>query len=134
MPELVAGGVLQLESPDHLLDRRLLRRMDRFLQVVQRAGPASIADGHAAERSALARCARAIYSSDWAAAIAVKTYDADLSKVRVVPFGGNLSPTTLPRPRWSPWSPPATTGDATSTIGVDWERKGADIAVEAVRA
>ena len=30
-------------------------------------------------------------TSDWAAAIAVKTYDADASKVRVVPFGGNVA-------------------------------------------
>ena len=105
-----------------------------FYKSFSELAPPSIADGHAAERAALRRCSRAIYSSDWAAAIARETYFADMSKVRVVPFGGNVAD-----------NPPLADVEAFVAgrdnrqcnlllVGVDWERKGADIAVEAVKS
>ena len=50
----------------------------------------SIRDGIANERSALCRCSLAIYSSEWAAQTAIKNYQIDPSKVKVVPFGPYL--------------------------------------------
>lgn len=50
----------------------------------------SIRDGIANERSALTRCSLAIYSSEWAAQTAIKHYQIDPSKVKVVPFGPHL--------------------------------------------
>ena len=92
--------------------------------------PDSIRDGHAAERAALERCALAIYSSDWAAASAVADYQIAPDKVKVVPFGANLDS----RPAY------AEVRDAIAKrrsdrcqllfAGVEWIRKGGDIAVE----
>jgi glycosyltransferase involved in cell wall biosynthesis len=108
--------------------------MLNFYKSFSDLAPPSVAHGHAAERAALRRCARAIYSSAWAAATARESYFADESKVRIVPFGGNVE-----------GSPPLSEVRAFVAqrdlrqcnlllIGVDWERKGAEIAVEAVKA
>jgi hypothetical protein len=84
--------------------------------------------GDAMERAALHRAALAIYSSAWAAEKAIEYYSVGPEKVRVVPFGANLD------------SPPA--ADAIDEmvasrptdqcrllfIGVDWLRKGGDVA------
>ena len=50
----------------------------------------TIKNGNAMEQSALERCSLAIYSSDWAAEIAIRNYKVNPSKVKVVPFGANI--------------------------------------------
>lgn len=96
--------------------------------------PPSVNAGHAIEQLALNRCARALYSTDWAADTAQRFYFVPENKVDVVRFGGNLLE-------------PPSLDEATEAVerrerapcrlllvGVDWKRKGVDIAVEAVKA
>ena len=94
----------------------------------------SIVAGHAAEQGALDGCRRAIYSTQWAVQTVQERYRVDPAKIAVVPFGGNLEePPTLEE-----------AADAVRErdpalcqllfVGVDWTRKGADIAVEALEA
>jgi glycosyltransferase involved in cell wall biosynthesis len=94
----------------------------------------SMVDGHAAERAALRNCARAIYSSEWAASTARDRYSADPSKIRVVPFGGNI----LEKPSIGEVAMFVSLRESRQCnlllIGVDWERKGAEIAVETVKS
>lgn len=78
------------------------------------------------EQNALDRCSLAIYSSEWAAQTALEAYQLDPAKVKVVPYGANLDSN---RP------PPNLDLRATDRcellfIGVEWERKGGDIALE----
>jgi glycosyltransferase involved in cell wall biosynthesis len=84
--------------------------------------------GHRMERAALARVGAALYSSTWAADSAVKDYHADATKVHVVPFGANLgiapnrgevAALIEKRPRHE---------CRLLFIGVDWLRKGGDLA------
>jgi glycosyltransferase involved in cell wall biosynthesis len=89
--------------------------------------------GHAMEFGAHRRAALAIYSSRWAADIAVNRYGADPRRVRVVDFGPNIDVTwgrdyivkriqaRLEPPHRLVW------------IGVDWYRKGGDVAVAVAR-
>ncbi|HWA08596.1 MAG TPA: glycosyltransferase family 4 protein [Opitutaceae bacterium] len=105
-----------------------------FYESFAEVAPPSIDAGHAVERRALHRCARAIYSSEWAAESARRYYDIDPAKISVVPFGGNFQePPTLAEAT-------ALVGRREPTpcrlllVGVDWKRKGADIAVETVGA
>jgi glycosyltransferase involved in cell wall biosynthesis len=95
--------------------------------------PRTIKQGHELERRALEHCAAAIYASEWAARSAINDYGADAEKVYVVPFGANLEapPTEAQahaliarRPRDS---------CRLLFLGVDWERKGGALAVEAAR-
>ena len=90
--------------------------------------PDVVEDWHRMERSALERCQLAIYSSDWAAKSAIEYYQADPNKVKVVPFGANIS-SELDFARVK---------DAIEArlsnvckllfIGVEWLRKGGDVA------
>ena len=90
---------------------------------------ASIESGNAMERHALASASLAIYASDWAARSAVDDYGAAPSRVKVVPFGANID---CDRDA----DAVATIVDSRATdvcrllfVGVDWHRKGGDIAL-----
>jgi glycosyltransferase involved in cell wall biosynthesis len=73
-----------------------------------------------------------VYSSAWAAESAIKDYGADPDKVMIAPFGPNLSAAMLAAADRS-WSLPRTELSILS-VGVDWSRKGMDIAVQVVSA
>jgi glycosyltransferase involved in cell wall biosynthesis len=95
----------------------------------------SIRNGHDAERRALANCDLVIFSSQWAANSAVDDYGVDPAKTLMVAFGGNM-----------PGEP--SLGDLKAVVerrldtlpkkltlfcsGVNWRRKGMDIAAEVV--
>ena len=96
--------------------------------------PPSVSAGHAIEQLALNRCARALYATEWAAETTQRFYLIPEKKVSVVPFGGNLlEPPSLTEAeaivRERPTSP-----CRLLLVGVDWVRKGADIAVDTVKA
>ena len=92
-----------------------------------------IHDWHKMEKLALQKCSLAIYSSDWAAKSAIHDYGADSTKVKVVPFGSNTE---------SPFTH-ETIQDVIKSrtsnccklifLGVDWVRKGGDVAYEIAR-
>jgi glycosyltransferase involved in cell wall biosynthesis len=90
----------------------------------------TIRNGHRMEQRALSNCRLAIYSSEWAARSAIQNYDVDPNKVKVVPFGANITCTR-------------TALEVNQIIekrdfevcrllfaGVDWLRKGGDVALE----
>lgn len=90
---------------------------------------AAVEHGHSMEREAHHRSALAIYSSQWAADIAVKVYRADPKRTRILDFGPNITVTwgrddiakrikeRLRAPYRLVW------------LGVEWFRKGGDTAV-----
>lgn len=79
------------------------------------------------ERNALERADIVIESSEWAARDAASYYGTDLEKIHVLPFGSNLPDCYYEK------------DDIDSSvinlllIGVDWKRKGIDIAIDTVR-
>ncbi|MGH7176155.1 MAG: glycosyltransferase, partial [Tepidisphaeraceae bacterium] len=93
----------------------------------------SLRYGNAMEREALGRCALAIFSSDWAARSAVELYGVPESRVRVVPFGANIvedrTEAVVKRMIESRPSRPC----RLLFIGIGWERKGGDVAIETTR-
>ena len=91
----------------------------------------SIREGNRIEASALSRCRLAIYSSEWAAGTALAHYDVDPAIVKVVPFGANLEcrrdlhdVAEIVRRR-------SQTVCKLLFLGVDWSRKGGEIALAA---
>lgn len=89
----------------------------------------SIEQGNAMEQDVLTRCQLAIYSSDWAAQTAIENYRVEPSKVKVVPFGANINcDRSLEDVKTIIDSRPV---DKCKLLflGVDWYRKGGDIAV-----
>jgi glycosyltransferase involved in cell wall biosynthesis len=90
----------------------------------------SVRDCHHLERAALTTCRMAIYTSDWAARTACAHYGVDSSKVRVVPLGANVES----HPERAAVDQLIAERDKRECrllfVGVDWDRKGGDIAVE----
>jgi len=94
----------------------------------------SIRDCHSVEQRALDSCALAVFSSQWAADVACESYNVDPCKVRVIPYGANLSTrlnpadiaTCLRRRDESDWE--------LLFVSVEWEPKAAQIAVDATTA
>lgn len=83
-----------------------------------------VQQGHDLEKRALDNCALAIYSSTWAARSAIEHYGMDPARVRVVPFGSNLS--EIPEREEVQRSIAARDQETCELlfIGVAWERKG----------
>jgi len=90
----------------------------------------SIRHCHDLEQAALNSSALAIFSNQWAADVACTNYAFDQRKVRVIPYGANLFnklnandiAECVRRRDERDWE--------LLFVGVDWERKGAQIAVD----
>lgn len=100
-----------------------------FYPKYQSLSKETIRQGVHAERSALERAKRVIYTSDWAAQIAISQYDVSPEKVHVVPRGANIeSEPTLEDVRHFIATRPK--GECRLIfLGKDWQRKGGDIAI-----
>ncbi|HTQ32100.1 MAG TPA: glycosyltransferase family 4 protein [Opitutaceae bacterium] len=122
---------LQTELPTVLYTDACFSAMVGFYESFSNLAPCSIFEGHQAEQMALNRCSRIIYSTHWAARTAQEYYDVDPAKIRVVFYGGGLHDP----PELEDISKLIRARDLTSChlllVGVDWHRKGADIAVHA---
>ena len=97
------------------------------------SAPKSIARGHAMEQRAIDAAAMAIYSSQWAADSAIGRNHADAKKVKVVPFGANVDEDRTAQQVRAMIAARGRDVCRLLFVGVGWERKGGDIAVEATR-
>ncbi|MEP0754194.1 glycosyltransferase family 4 protein [Trichocoleus sp. Lan] len=82
------------------------------------------------DKLTLDKCSLAIFSSDWAAQTVINTYQVDSSKVKVIPSGANVEcDRTLDDIKEIIESRPL---DKCKLLflGVDWFRKGGDVALE----
>ncbi|MBW4646940.1 MAG: glycosyltransferase family 4 protein [Goleter apudmare HA4340-LM2] len=90
----------------------------------------SLDNWHMMEKLALEKCKLAIYASEWAAQTAIEYYGADPTKVKVVPFGANIhSQRTLTEIKGLIAARPANKCKLLF-LGVDWYRKGGDVALK----
>lgn len=93
----------------------------------------SVTEGDSLERRTIQRASLDIYPSDWAGQSAIQDYGADSSRVHVVPYGANLESEDIPSRETVLSRCPSGTCRLLF-IGVDWERKGGDIAFETLLA
>lgn len=90
----------------------------------------SLKEGHDVQQFALDKCSKLIFPSDWAATSAFRDYGQAENKIHVVPFGANLK--EVPE---EPDMIPIAIDQPVNLlfVGVEWERKGGPIALEAFR-
>lgn len=88
-------------------------------------------EGNRIEKAALNNSALSVFSSEWAARSAINDYHIDASKVSVVPMGPNLE--QIPG-RELALRPREKDKCRLLFIGVEWERKGGQIAFDALQA
>ncbi|GJD16065.1 glycosyl transferase group 1 [Rivularia sp. IAM M-261] len=93
----------------------------------------TIKNGHAMEQSALDRCTLALYSSEWAAKTAIEYYKINPSKVKVVPFGANIEVDRNIDDIKALLELRPSNKCKLLFLGVDWFRKGGDIALEVTK-
>jgi glycosyltransferase involved in cell wall biosynthesis len=129
-PGTIAVSTLRCRQPIVIWTGATFARMVDFYPCFTNLCLDSLHQGHRMEQSALDGCALAIYASDWAAASALETYKVDPSKVRVIPYGANLvSPPTLDTVLHAIAARPLDRCRLLF-IGVDWHRKGGDVALQ----
>ena len=101
-----------------------------FYPFMTRLSKRTLRDGQRSEQDALDRCSLAIYASDWAARTALENYRVDPAKVKVVPYGANVEAgRTLAQVASAVEKRPRDRCELLF-MGVEWERKGGDIALE----
>lgn len=87
----------------------------------------SIEEGNCIERLAIKKSKVVLYPTEWAANSAIKDYGADRNKIRVIPFGANLDIA----PQKEKIQNKRKSGTCRLLfVGVDWKRKGGEIAFE----
>ncbi|HVF10793.1 MAG TPA: glycosyltransferase family 4 protein [Abditibacteriaceae bacterium] len=133
-PGAVPVAYLDCRQPIAFWTDATLSGMVDFYPSFSNLCKASLDAGMALEQAALENCSLALYASDWAAQGAMNNFPAARSKVHVVPFGANIEcdrtvddVKTMIEARRS----------ATCKLlflGIDWLRKGGDVALEVARA
>lgn len=84
----------------------------------------SIENGNIVEKNALVNANQIIYASDWSKNDAMNYYGINENKINVLPFGANLID------KYNKKSFESNKEINLLFVGVEWERKGADIALE----
>jgi glycosyltransferase involved in cell wall biosynthesis len=94
----------------------------------------TIQEGNAITKACLDRVTYAVFSSDWAARAAIEIYGVSKHKVKVIPFGANLSSS----PSAADVAAAITKRDAHKIkllfLAKSWERKGGDTVVAVAKA
>ena len=95
---------------------------------------ADIRRGNRVEQQAISNCRLAIYCSAWAAQTAIDYYDVDPQKVKVVPFGANIDCNRNIEDIRLIIADRDPAVCKLLFVGVDWLRKGGDIALAVATA
>jgi glycosyltransferase involved in cell wall biosynthesis len=123
----VSTSLLQTDIPLVLVEDATFALLHNYYPHYSNLLPRSIAEAHTITSQAFQRASMLIFSSVWAAQSAIKDYSINVEKVHVIPFGANIeqapdSQIVTAKPR----SPHC----KLLFVGVDWWRKGGDIAFE----
>jgi glycosyltransferase involved in cell wall biosynthesis len=132
-PDVVPVARLHTRVPIAIWGDATFANMINFYPDFQRLDSASTRNGHRITAAALERCSLAIYSSAWAAASAVADYGVDPSKVIEMPFGANIKHALTSEAVIKNSLAKSNGVCRLLFVGVDWWRKGGDIALEITR-
>jgi glycosyltransferase involved in cell wall biosynthesis len=129
-PGTLATALLKTNKPKVFYTDATFAGMINFYQAFTNLSQKSIANGNFLEQEALSSSALAIYSSDWAAQTAIDNYNVDPSKIKVVPFGANIDCALTLAEVKNLVAARSKKECNLLFMGVDWERKGAEIAIK----
>ncbi len=109
----------------------LLHLYPRYKQLSARC----LAEGDEIDRLAVANADLLIYTSHWAAHSSIEHYGADPKKIAVVPFGPNLDNLPDFHAVEAAWRERSNQSQINLLfLGIEWERKGGDLAVAVTEA
>jgi len=90
----------------------------------------TIRHGHFLEQAALSSSKLVLYASDWGKQTAIENYDVDPAKIKVVPYGANLESSFTLDEIKAQIAKRSASVCKLLFIGVDWRRKGGDLALD----
>lgn len=124
-----AGSVLlaALETPLPLAysSDATFRLLSRYYPGHERLAARSLREMDEMEQAVISRADLLIYPTEWVARSAIEDYGADPARIHVVPYGANLPAP----PRDAALAARPSRPLQLLFIGVDWRRKGGDLAV-----
>jgi len=123
----VSTAFLQTDMPLVLVEDATFALLHNYYPHYSNLLPRSIAEAHTITSQAFRRASMLIFSSTWAAQSAIKDYSINAEKVHVIPLGANIE--QVPDPQ-TVTAKPRSPHCELLFVGVDWERKGGDIAFE----
>jgi len=121
---------LKTDLPIVYLSDTTFRLMVDYYPAFSALLPTSLKEADEIERLAIQKSAHLVYPSSWAGLSATKDYGADPSKIHVVPFGANIDE---PPAREEIVRPINRDVCRLLFVGVEWSRKGGDIALETLQ-
>jgi glycosyltransferase involved in cell wall biosynthesis len=129
-PGTLPVALLKTDIPVVIYTDACFAGMINFYKYFTNMPEETIRNGNFLEQSALSNCTLAIFSSQWAADSAIKHYEISKSKVFVVPFGANIESNLNEEAILNIIRDKSTDVIKLLFLGVDWERKGGDVALE----
>jgi len=128
-PGTIPIAELRVATPIAFWTDATFFQMIGYYPEFQKLAGASVRAGNTLEQHALSRASLAIYASRWAARSAMNDYGADPAKVSVVPFGANMPAEYDPKEIDRIIEQRGRDVCRLLFVGVDWERKGGDLAL-----
>ncbi len=124
---------LRCEQPIVLWADSCFAAMHDYYEYYSNLSPERVAALHMREQSSLDRCALAVFASEWAADHALRHYRVEPSRVAVVPLGANVPSARLELDASEMLKGRPRDRCVLLFVGVDWVRKGGDIALDIAR-
>lgn len=121
---------LETDKPIIYLTDATFASLYNYYPLVSNFLPFNVRQGNLLEQKALDKAWRIIVSSDWCKESVVRDYSIDPSKVVLIEFGANVEEKDIPEQKVH------FSGGKLNLLflGVDWDRKGGDVAVDCVEA
>lgn len=132
-PSSMPVAQLKIDLPVVLWTDATIASMLGFYERFTNLSKACLRHAHDAERRALQGAAVAAFSSQWAADSARTDYGVDSERLHVVSFGANLTEPPTVEQVESMLAARSNRSVDLLLVGVEWQRKGVPLAIEAVR-
>jgi glycosyltransferase involved in cell wall biosynthesis len=129
-PGSVPIAFLQTDKPIFFWTDAVFAGMLNYYPEYCNLHPRIIEAANIVEQDALRRCRMVFFASEWAAECAIANYTLPPDKVRVVPFGANIDCGISYEEAKDIIASRSRTVCKLLFVGVDWLRKGGDIALQ----
>ncbi|GBE90518.1 glycosyltransferase family 4 protein [Nostoc cycadae] len=127
---IVPIAYLDCKQPIVIWTDTTLSSLINFYRHMNNLCQENIRNIHLMEAEALNRCQLIIYTSDWAAKTAMTTYNIPANKIKVVPYGANLVCNRSFEDIYNIIQSKSISPCKLLFIGVDWIRKGGNVAFQ----
>ncbi|GGG12431.1 glycosyltransferase family 4 protein [Pontibacter amylolyticus] len=129
-PSSIPVALLETTKPKVFYTDATFAGMIGFYEGFSKLDPKAVVKANFLEQQAMDSAQLIIYSSDWAAQSAIQHYNVNPSKIKIVPFGANIDSERS----WEDVKAITNSKNRTECnllfIGVDWKRKGGDVAIK----